>query len=157
MKKIISVYEAALISKKLKSRGKKIILTGGCFDILHIGHIKFLEDAKKTVGVLFVLLESDENIRRQKGDGRPLNSQKDRSIVLGALSSVDFIVTLRGSTKDEDYDKLIVQILPNYIAITKGDRNTNLRKKQCKMVGAELIEVDKLEGTSSTNFIEKIN
>ncbi len=157
MKKIISIRDAAQISEDLKNQKKKIILTGGCFDILHVGHIKFLADAKKAADFLFLLLESDENIKRIKGKKRPLNSQKNRSIVLSALFSVDFIIPLEGMTKSQDYDKLTVQIRPDFIAITAGDKNIVQRKQQCKMVGAKLIEVAKLEGVSSTNFIKKIN
>lgn len=156
MKKIINIDEAVHISKQLKTKGRKIILVGGCFDILHEGHIKFLNDANKSADSLFLLLENDRNVRRMKGEKRPINSQKNRSIVLSALSSVDYIIPLGDVTKDEDYDKLIVQILPDYIALTFGDKNREQRKKQCEMVGAKLIEIKSVEGVSTTNFINNI-
>lgn len=156
MKKIISIDEAAQSSKELKSKGKKIILVGGCFDILHAGHIKFLNDARRSGDFLFLLLESDENVKKMKGEKRPINSQKNRSIVLSTLSSVDFIIPLKGVTKDKDYDKLIVQILPDYIALTVGDKNRDRRKKQSEMVGATLIEIESVDGLSTTNFINNI-
>lgn len=156
MKKIISIKDAAQISKESKVLGKKIVLTGGCFDILHAGHIKFLDEAKKSADLLILLLESDENIKKNKGKGRPVNSQKNRSIVLSAITSVDYILPLEGVTKDQDYDKLIVQIRPDYIALTLGDVNKLQRQKQCEKVGAKLVEVERVKGVSSSNYINNI-
>lgn len=156
MKKIITVDEAVQISKTNKDQHKKIILVGGCFDVLHAGHISFLENAKKNSDLLFLLLESDENIRKIKGENRPINSQKNRSIVLGTLSCVDYIIPLEGMTKNQDYDKLIVQIKPDYIALTKGDKNIIHREKQCELVNAKLVQIEKVAGLSSSNFIEGV-
>jgi rfaE bifunctional protein nucleotidyltransferase chain/domain len=155
--KIVTVDEIAPTLQKLKSKNKKIILVGGCFDILHLGHIKFLEDSKKHADILILLLESDENIRKYKGENRPINSQKNRSIVLSSLKTVDLIIPLEGMTKNEDYDKLIVQIKPDFIALTRGDKNISHRKKQCDMIGAKLIEIQKVENLSSTGYINSIN
>lgn len=154
--KIVTIDEAAKISKKIKSDGKNIILAGGCFDILHPGHIKFLTESKKHADILFLLLESDENIKKFKGENRPINSQNNRSIVLSTLFSVDYIIPLRGVTKNEDYDKLIVQIQPDLISITEGDKNIERRKEQCEKVGAKLVKIEKIDGASSTSYIESI-
>ncbi len=157
MKKIISTNDAALISSKSKKLNKKIVLVGGCFDILHLGHIYFLEKSKEEGEILFVLLESDENIKKWKGINRPINSQKNRGIVLSAISSVDYIIPLKGMTKTEDYDKLIVQINPDVIAITKGDKNIEKRQSQTDSIGAKLVKINKIEGISTTKFAENIN
>jgi len=156
VKKIISIDEAVLISKKIKQNNQSIVLAGGCFDVLHSGHIKFLSDSKKSADILFLLLESDENIKKYKGDSRPINPQKTRSTILSSLSSTDYIIPLSGMTKNEDYDKLIVQIQPDYIAITKGDKNIPRRTEQCDKVGAKLIKIEKLEGFSSSKYINNI-
>ncbi len=156
MKKIIKIDEAAQISKNIKQKKQTIVLVGGCFDILHPGHIKFLSDSKNIADKLFLLLESDENIKKYKGNTRPINTQNIRSSLLKTLSSVDYIIPLSGMTKNEDYDKLIVQIQPDYIALTKGDKNISRRKEQCKKVNAKLIEIKKLEGFSSSNYINSI-
>lgn len=156
MRKILSEKEAAHLSKSLKQENKKIILVGGCFDVLHLGHIHFLNSAKKNADALILLLESDENIKRFKGEHRPINSQKNRSIVLKTLSSVDFIIPLKGVTKNEDYDKLIVQIEPDFIALTKGDKNLTQRQKQSDMIGAKLVQIERAEGLSSSIYIENI-
>lgn len=156
MNKIISINDAAQISKRLKNENKKIILVGGCFDILHDGHIKFLDESKKNADALILLLESDENIKKIKGNNRPINSQKNRSIVLSSLEYIYGIILLEGVTKSEDYDKLIVQIKPDFIAITKGDKNISQREKQCKKVNAKLIQIEKFQSLSSTDYINKI-
>ena len=141
----------------IKTKGNKIVLVGGCFDILHAGHIKFLNESKKFAEILILLLESDINIKKYKGESRPINTQSERAKVLSSITSVDFIILLKGMTKNEDYDKLIVQIKPDYIALTKGDENKSKRELQCKMVGAKLVEVEKVEGYSTTNYLNNYN
>lgn len=153
MKKIISIDEAAQFSEIVKLNHQSIILAGGCFDVLHPGHIKFLSELKKIGDKLFLLLESDENIKKHKGKGRPINPQNARAIVLSSLSTVDYVITLKGMTKNQDYDKLIVQINPDYIAITDGDKNIQRRIEQCDQIGAKLVIINKLEGFSSSNYI----
>lgn len=157
MNKIISINDATKISKQLKQRGKTIVLAGGCFDILHIGHILFLQAAKKQGDALFLLLESDKNISKIKGRGRPLNSQKNRAIVLSELESVDYAVPLKGVTKDEEYDRLMGKIKPDIVAMTKGDPQIDKRSAQCKKVGAKLkLVIDKIENNSTSALINQI-
>lgn len=156
MKKIISLEEVDETVEKLHASNKTIALAGGCFDILHAGHIKYLEEAKKNSDILIVLLESDENIKRIKDDKRPINNQKNRSIVLSAISAVDYIIQLEGMTNGPKYDKLIVQIKPAYIVITAGDKFAAQRQKQCELVNAKLVQVKKLEDFSSSKYIKGI-
>lgn len=155
--KIVTIEEAASISRQKKIKGKKVILAGGCFDILHPGHIFFLNAAKKSGDVLIILLESDENIRKRKGKGRPVNSQKNRQIVVSAIENVDYVIPLTGVTIDQEYDRLMIQIKPDVIAITEGDLQTEKRKDQCKLVGAELkVVIKKIDNKSTTALINKI-
>lgn len=156
MKKILNPEKLPNVVKEIQSQNKSIVLTGGVFDILHQGHIKFLNEAKKTGDVLFVFLESDENVRNKKGENRPLNSQKHRSIVLSSLDSVDYIIPLIGVTKNEEYDKLIVQISPSVIALTEGDLNIKKIEKQAKMSGAKLVLIKKVESPSTSDLVSKI-
>lgn len=155
MNKILSEKTIITVSEELKTKKKKIVLVGGCFDILHLGHIYFLNEARKLGDVLFILLESDENIRKLKGNGRPLNSQNKRSIVLSLLKPVSFIFPLKGVTNDQIYDKLIVQIKPDAIAITEGDPGIEKRKSQSEIIGAKLKIIKKLKGESTTDLITK--
>lgn len=152
--KTINIKRAFTISNKLKRQGKTIVLAGGCFDILHKGHIFFLEEAKRQGDILILFLESDENIKIRKGNDRPINSQKYRSIVLAALSSVDYVIPLEGMTNNQEYDKLIVQIKPDIIALTEGDPGLEQREKQAKMVKAKIRLIKKIEGKSTTNLIK---
>lgn len=157
MEKIINTNQVSKITTKLKKEKKKVVLAGGCFDLLHIGHILFLDAAKKEGDVLIVLLESDENTKIKKGKDRPINSQKNRSIVLSALKSVDYIIPLSGVTKNEEYDKLIVQIKPDIVAMTKGDKDFRRRKSQCEMIGCQLkFVIGNIDNQSTTNIISDI-
>lgn len=156
MGKVLNIKQTINVAKELNKQGKTVVLVGGCFDVLHSGHIGFLNEAKKEGDVLMALLESDENIKKIKGKNRPLNSQINRSIVLSSLSSVNYIIPLRGVTNGNFYDKLIVQIKPAYIAITVGDKNLKKREEQCKLVNAKLVKIRKFNGLSSSNYIKNI-
>lgn len=156
MGKIIETNEISKVVERIKKSGKTIVLAGGCFDILHSGHISFLDAAKKQGDLLFILLESDENVRKIKGHGRPVNPQKNRSIVLSVIPSVDYIIPLKGVTKNDEYDKLIVQINPDVIAMTKGEPGLKQRERQALLVGAEIkLVIDRVKGKSTTGLISK--
>ena len=153
MNRIINEEKAIKISKKLKRENKKVVLAGGCFDILHIGHIKFLNAAKKRGDVLFILLESDENVAKYKGKNRPINSQDDRSLVLSSLRSVDYVVNLKTIRSNEDYDKLIIRLKPDIIAATKKSEQTIHIERQAKLIDAEIaFVVNRISDKSTTNL-----
>lgn len=156
MIKILKESSAPDLQKYYKKQKKKIVLAGGCFDILHSGHLYFLLNAKEKGDVLVLLLESDENIKLRKGNGRPINSQKNRSIVLSNLKFVDHIIMLEGMTKSEEYDKLIVQIKPEIIAVTSGDKFIKRRMEQSQKVGAKLEIIDKINTPSTSDLISNI-
>lgn len=152
--KIISEERAEETSAKEKSQNRKIVLAGGVFDILHPGHIHFLKESKKLGNSLFILLESDEKVKKMKGSNRPVNTQKNRASILATLPFVDYVINLKGVTNNGKYDKLIVQIKPDVIVLTKGDPGTDLRRKQSEMIGAKLEEVDKVATASTTELIK---
>lgn len=156
MNKILNIKQAAKKSLELKKRKKKIVLVGGVFDIIHIGHIKFLQKAKTEGDFLFTLLESDKSVKKLKGPERPLNSQKDRSEVLSAISCVDFIVKLNGILKNSDYDKIVRKINPDVIAATKGDSYIFHKTKQAKLIGAKLkLVIPRLRHISTSKILEE--
>lgn len=134
------------------SKGKKIVLVGGCFDVLHPGHVIFLEKAKKEGDILVVLLESDQKVRQLKGISRPVHSQKERAKVLSALRFVDTVVMLPFMKKSLDYDDLISKIKPDVIAATFGENNADHQRVASK-VGAKLKFVTKIIGNHSTSKI----
>lgn len=156
MGKILKIKEAISISRKIKNNGKSIVLVGGCFDILHIGHITFLEQAKKLGNFLFVLLESDESIRNLKGKNRPVNNQKDRAEILSSLMNVDYVVILKNILKNKDYDDLVIGIKPNFIAVTNGDKNYIYKKRQAEKISAKIVTLKNFKDKSTTKIIKLI-
>lgn len=154
--KILTVQEATKLSAKLRRQKKTIVLAGGCFDVLHSGHVAFLEATKKEGDVLILLLESDESIKKRKGAGRPLNSMHKRIAVLSSLQTVDFIIPLRGMTKNEEYDRIMIQIKPDIVAMTKGDPSIPQRIRQCEKIGAKLkLVIEKIDGISTTALVSE--
>jgi D-glycero-beta-D-manno-heptose 1-phosphate adenylyltransferase len=90
-KKILSLEQLAAKSGQLRSAGKRVVGTNGCFDILHVGHVRYLAAARKLGDVLVVGLNGDSSVRQLKGEGRPVNPEQDRAEVLAALESVDYV------------------------------------------------------------------
>lgn len=109
--KIIGLSQLKKEVARQRKAGKTIAFTNGCFDILHYGHVTYLEKAKKKDRVLILGLNSDESIRRLKGPGRPVNPQKARAAVIAALESVDFVTIF----SDDTPLKLIQAILPDVL------------------------------------------
>jgi FAD synthetase len=137
-----------------KNKGK-IVLAGGCFDILHIGHVRFLSEAKRMGDYLVVLLESDRRVKKLKGKSRPVFIQKERAEMLSALKSVDLIVLLPMMEKDSDYLNLVMKIKPDIIAVTENDPLIEKKRSQAKEVGGKL-KVISFTKTFSTSKLVKI-
>lgn len=139
---------------KLRQEGKTIVTTNGCFDILHVGHVRYLEETKKFGDVLIVALNSDASVRRLKGKGRPINNENDRAEVLNALKSVDYVVLF-----DEDSPmQLLAEIKPD--VHTKGADYTAETLPEAKVIlenGGRLEFIKFVEGKSTTSTIAKIN
>lgn len=135
MEKILGAQKATKIAKNLKKAGNKIVLAGGCFDLLHSGHILFLRKAKEQGDILFLLLESDESVRKLKGEARPINTQNIRAKTLSKLPCIDYIIKLSKLPTDSDYDRLIAQLEPDVIAVTRGEPNLDRRIEQAKKAG----------------------
>jgi len=139
---------------QLKNR-EEIVLVGGCFDILHLGHTTFLEEAKKMGKILVILLESDETIKKLKGENRPINRQIDRAEMLTKLKMVDYVVMLPELKDNQDYVDLIKKISPKIIATSGNDEKIELKKQESKIVGAKLVEVIKRIPKYSTSRMIK--
>lgn len=152
--KIVNIEQAEKLAKKLRSEKKRIVLAGGCFDLLHIGHLTFLQNAKTHGDVLIVLVESDEAIKKLKGQGRPINTQTDRAKLLEALQIVDVVIPLTPMMKNQDYDAIIIKLKPDIIATTKGDPNRLHKERQAKSIGAHVIDVTPpIKDKSTTRLI----
>lgn len=156
MKKIISLKQAARISQEVKEQGKTVVLVGGCFDLLHLGHIRFLQKAHQVGDYLFVALESNLNVKRRKGNGRPINLQKDRAEILAALEVVNFVVLLPDLQGFEDYLNLVKTIRPDVIAVTQNDYHLKQKKQQAQEIGAQILVVSPLLRIKSTTKLAQI-
>jgi len=130
----------------------KIILVGGCFDILHFGHLYFLQKAKALGGVVVVALESDEFITTYK-KRKPTHNQNQRAAILSHLDLVDMIILLPFFHSHEEYNHMVELIKPDIIAVTKGDTQLENKKKQALTVGGKVAEIEVLKQFSSSNII----
>ena len=137
-------------------REGRIILTGGCFDILHLGHVRFLSAAKKMGDYLMVLLENDEKVKKLKGESRPVFIQKERAEMLSALRSVDLVVLLPAIENDSDYLNLMMKIKPDIIAVTENDPDIEKRKDQAKKIGGELKVISFIKTLSTSKLAEML-
>ncbi|MFH1832618.1 MAG: adenylyltransferase/cytidyltransferase family protein [Candidatus Levyibacteriota bacterium] len=156
MNKIITPEIAIKTSEVLRGKGKHIILAGGCFDILHIGHIEFLKQAKKYGDYLFILLESDESCAK-KGKNRPINMLYDRAKILSAIGLVDYIIPIP-EFDDQGYIDLIKQLKPDTIAITKNDPFKDRKEEQAKLINAKVVEViNHLSNKSTTQLLKLLS
>lgn len=134
----------------------KKVLVGGCFDLIHIGHIYFLEKAKKLGDRLIVLLESDESIRRLKGEHRPIHTQEERKQMLLAIKYVDEVISLPPLKTDKEYFDVIQTIRPNVIAFTQGDPILTKKMKQAELIGARAVVIPRIPNISSTSLAKNL-
>lgn len=134
-----------------KYRDKKIVFTNGCFDILHIGHIRLLEFAKRQGDILVVAINSDLSVKRLKGDKRPIVPQDDRAEVLSALSCVDYVIIFPEDTPVET-----IEFLRPDIHVKGGDYDMDNipEAKVLKSYGGEMRRFEFVEGRSSSNIIK---
>jgi cytidyltransferase-like protein len=132
-----------------------VVLVGGCFDIIHVAHQKFLRLSKEQGKFLVVLLESDENIKKLKGKDRPVNNQITRAENLSKIESVDCIILLKTPTSSNYYENIVKSIRPDIIAVTKGDPLLSVKKLQADEVnGKVVIVMERNKEFSSTRIIE---
>lgn len=154
MQTIIAVSQLQDLAYKLHEQGKRIVLVGGCFDLLHLGHVTLLEDAKKQADVLIVLLESDKRIKELKGSERPLHTQAQRAHILAALRPVDYVVLLPDHMENQDYDTVVKQLQPAIIATTQGSDATVHIQRQADMVHATVHFVQPIKNLSTTRILD---
>lgn len=151
--KIINLDSLTKIRKIYQTQNKKVVFTNGCFDILHSGHVLYLEEAKNCGDILILALNSDESVKRLKGPTRPINSQQDRAIVLAGLSSIDHIVVF-----DEDTPYNVIKSIIPDILVKGGDWTIDqiIGSDIVKENGGEVISLSFQEGKSTTGIIRKV-
>ena len=138
----------------LKSEKKKIVFTNGCFDLLHVGHIRYLSNAKKLGDFLIVGLNSDESVKILKGQNRPINKFEDRAMLLSALRSVDLVIMFEEQTPENLINKIVPDVL-----VKGGDYDIEDIAGYHTVIknGGKVKTLDFYKGYSSTNYIKKIN
>jgi D-beta-D-heptose 7-phosphate kinase/D-beta-D-heptose 1-phosphate adenosyltransferase len=139
--------------RTFKKAGKKVVFTNGCYDLLHVGHVRFLKAAKKMGDVLVLALNSDASVHRIKGPKRPVTPEMERAEVMSALSCVDIVTVFR---EDDPYN-IIKDLVPD-VLVKGGDWALD------KIIGADIVKaaggkvknVPYIKGRSTTNIIEKV-
>ncbi len=151
--KIKTIKEAAEIARSAKKRGMKVVTTNGCFDILHIGHIRNLEKARNLGDVLIVGVNADKSVKENKGKNRPIVPEKERAEVIAALKSVDYVFIFKDKTPNDWLKK----IKPN-IHVKGADRKLNqiVELETLKEIGAKLVRVPLVKGRSTSAMIARI-
>lgn len=154
MGRLVSQEEIINIVRQGQLNGKTYVVTNGCFDILHVGHVRYLQKTKEFADYLIVMLNSDVSVKALKGEGRPINNQQDRAEILSALSCVDYVVLFDEKSPGE----LLEDIKPDvytkgadYTLETLPERDIVLRNN----IRVEFIEF--VQGKSTTNVIKKIS
>jgi len=141
------------IINRIKAERKKIVFTNGCFDLLHVGHIRYLAQAKKLGDFLIIGLNSDSSVKELKGEDRPINSFEDRATLLSAIESVDLVIMFEEQTPEN----LIKDIVPD-ILVKGGDYNIEdiVGYQIVIQNGGQVKTLSFYDGYSSTNYINKI-
>ena len=137
-----------------QSCDKKIVMTNGCFDILHAGHTYILEESKKLGDILIIALNSDLSVKKIKSKDRPIVSELDRAYVLSCLSSVDHIILFDNESPEE----IICEILPEILIKGSDYNGKKVAGEDCLIRnGKKVVLIDLIEGKSSTSIIDKVS
>ncbi|MCK4519460.1 MAG: D-glycero-beta-D-manno-heptose 1-phosphate adenylyltransferase, partial [Candidatus Omnitrophica bacterium] len=151
--KIKNLKQLALIIKKLRKKNKTIGFTNGCFDIIHAGHVKYLEAAKKKCRILVVALNTDSSVKRVKGDKRPITPLKGRLTVIAALESTDYVVPFKEKTPL----KIIKLLKPDVIIKGADWKKTDIVGSDfVKSYGGKTAVISFLKGYSTSGIIKSI-
>jgi rfaE bifunctional protein nucleotidyltransferase chain/domain len=153
MSKIVTWEALKGIVEKLQRGGKKIAFTNGCFDILHVGHVRYLREARKTGDLLILGLNSDASVRAIKGEKRPLVPQGDRAEVVASLAAVDYVTVF-----DETTPLKLIEYLRPDILIKGGDweEEAVVGGDAVRSRGGRIVIVPLTEGASTTNIVQKV-
>lgn len=151
--KIYSRQALKKIARRLRQEGKTLVFTNGCFDILHAGHVTYLEKAKRLGDVLIVGLNSDASVRRLKGPGRPVTPERDRLKVIAALQAVDYLTLF-----SEDTPLRLIQEIRPHVLVKGADwkRDKIVGSKEVQSWGGQVRRAPLLRGRSTTSLLQKL-
>jgi D-beta-D-heptose 7-phosphate kinase/D-beta-D-heptose 1-phosphate adenosyltransferase len=154
MGQVVSQDELILHIAARKRNGERVVFTNGCFDLLHPGHIRCLEQARALGDLLVVAINGDASVRQLKGDGRPLVPQEERAEILAALAAVDYVVTFDAPTPRE----LIARLLPD-VLVKGGDWGPDeiVGREEVEAAGGRVVSVPLVPGYSTSGILEKIS
>ena len=153
MGQVVKREDITKLVADLKTQGKTIVTTNGCFDILHVGHVRYLQATKAFADIMIVCLNSDVSVKKIKGPDRPINNENDRAEILCALECVDYVVLFDEASPVD----LLCEIKPD--VYTKGADYTIETLPEAKPVmqnGGRVEFISFVEGKSTTNVIKKI-
>ncbi|MFL6283850.1 MAG: D-glycero-beta-D-manno-heptose 1-phosphate adenylyltransferase [Pyrinomonadaceae bacterium] len=152
-KVILSLEELLRVREALRAEGRRLVFTNGCFDILHVGHVRYLAEARRLGDALLVAINSDRSVRALKGANRPVMNEAERAEILAALAPVDFVTVF----DDESPRTLIAKVLPD-VLVKGGDyRPEEIHgREEVERAGGRVLSLPFVEGASTTGIIERI-
>ena len=152
--KLQTPQQLAALRDKFAAAGQRLVFTNGCFDLLHVGHVRYLQAARALGDALLVAVNGDESVRALKGPARPINSEEDRAEVLGALGCVDYLTIFHSQRVTE-----LVQTIRPQVYAKGGDYTVESldpgERGALEAVGAEICILPLVPGKSTTGIIEK--
>ncbi len=145
--------ELRRVREDLRAAGRRLVFTNGCFDLLHVGHVRYLREARALGDALLVAVNSDRSVRALKGAGRPVLSESERAELLAALSAVDFVTVF----DEESPRALIAELLPD-VLVKGGDYALEEihGREEIERAGGRVVALPFVEGASTTSIIERI-
>ena len=157
--RIVEPEELRSLQSDLKREGKRLVFTNGCFDLLHVGHLRTLLTAAEQGDILVVGLNSDDSVRRLKGEGRPLVAERERAAMLAALRCVDYVVIF-----DEETPLKVIEALRPDVLVKGGDYDPKATSGPAHIVGSELVRsyggevvvIDLVDGRSTSGLVRKL-
>ena len=150
---ILSIDEMLIERRRLRDAGQKLVFTNGVFDLLHVGHVRYLQQARELADALVVAVNSDASVRELKGEGRPLMNENDRAEILAALAAVDYVTIF----DDVSPRALIRELLPD-VLVKGGDYALDQihGREEVEAAGGRVVSLPFVEGASTSKIIERM-
>lgn len=153
LSKILPLEQAIRRVLELKSQGKRVVFTNGCFDLLHPGHTRYLTDARKLGGALLVALNSDASVRELKGPNRPVTPEAERAEIVAALSTVDYVTIFDDLTPQRIIERMLPQVL---VKGADWGPDEIVGRKEVEAAGGQVVSIPLVKGYSTSALIEAI-
>src|SRR5262249_48546777 len=152
-KKILTRDELLIERQRLRDSGKKLVFTNGVFDLLHVGHVRYIQQARELGDALVVAVNGDASVRELKGDTRPLMNENDRAEILASLAAIDYVTIF----DDVSPRSLIAELLPD-VLVKGGDYSPEQihGREEVEAAGGRVISLSFVEGTSTSKLIERM-